>query len=112
MLVMFMFHATFRNLLPAASLLLVAGRAVGEMPDVPDADESICIISGTATCLLEGRTCAMSDCATAIVPRGRVHYFINESSTAMEMIRGYAGPMPERVVADAAGSAREGNPWK
>lgn len=85
----------------------------GRLPaHVHDFDESICIISGAATCLVEGRTYAMRDRATAMVPRGRVHYFINESSTAMEMIWVYAGPMPERVVVDAACSTKEGNPWK
>ena len=85
----------------------------GRLPaHVHDFDESICIISGAATCLVEGRTYAMRDCATAMVPRGRVHYFVNESSTTMEMIWVYAGSMPERIVVDAACSTKEGNPWK
>lgn len=85
----------------------------GRLPaHVHDFDESICIISGAATCLVEGRTYAMRDCATVMVPRGRVHYFTNESSTAMEMIWVYADSMPERVVVDAACSTKEGNPWK
>lgn len=85
----------------------------GRLPaHVHDFDESICIIGGTATCLVEGRTCAMSDCATAMVPRGRVHYFINESGAAMEMIWVYAGPMPERIVVDASCATEAGNPWK
>ncbi len=33
-----------------------------------------------------------------MVPRGRVHYFVNESSDTMDMIWVYAGPMPERVL--------------
>ena len=85
----------------------------GRLPaHVHDFDESICIIDGTATCLVEGRTAAMSHCATAMVPRGRVHYFINESSAAMEMVWVYAGPMPERIVVDAACATEAGNPWR
>jgi quercetin dioxygenase-like cupin family protein len=85
----------------------------GRLPaHVHDFDESICIIDGTATCLVEGRTAAMSHCATAMVPRGRVHYFINESSAAMEMVWVYAGPRPERIVVDAACATEAGNPWR
>lgn len=85
----------------------------GRLPaHVHDFDESICIINGAATCLVEGRTYGMSDCATAMVPRGRVHYFINQSNAAMEMIWVYAGPMPERIVVDAACATEAGNPWK
>ena len=79
---------------------------------VHDFDESICIISGGATCLVEGRQYAMSDRATAMVPRGRVHYFINQSDGPMEMIWVYAGPMPERIVVDAVCATESGNPWK
>lgn len=71
----------------------------GRLPaHVHDFDESICIIDGTATCLVEGNRHSMGDCATAMVPRGRVHYFINESKQSMDMIWVYAGPMPERIV--------------
>ena len=85
----------------------------GRLPaHVHDFDESICIISGGATCLVEGRQYAMSDRATAMVPRGRVHYFINQSDGLMEMIWVYAGPMPERIVVDAVCATESGNPWK
>lgn len=85
----------------------------GRLPaHVHDFDESICIIDGAATCLVEGRTYGMSDCATAMVPRGRVHYFVNPSSAAMDMIWVYAGPMPERIVVDAKCATDAGNPWK
>lgn len=71
----------------------------GRLPDhLHDFDESICIISGRADCLVEGRQYSLSDCATAMVPRGRVHYFINQSQSPMEMIWVYAGPMPERIL--------------
>jgi quercetin dioxygenase-like cupin family protein len=85
----------------------------GRLPaHVHDFDESICIIDGTATCLVEGRKYSMSDCATAMVPRGRVHYFINQSQASMDMIWVYAGPMPERIVVDEACITEAGNPWK
>ena len=80
----------------------------GRLPDhIHDFDESICIIRGNADCLVEGRKYSMGDCATAMVPRGRVHYFINESQEQMDMVWVYAGPMPERIVI-APGFAREG----
>jgi len=85
----------------------------GRLPaHVHDFDESICIIDGSATCLVEGRKYSMGDCATAMVPRGRVHYFINQSQAAMDMIWVYAGPMPERIVVDEACITEAGNPWK
>ena len=85
----------------------------GRLPaHVHDFDESICIIDGTATCLVEGRNYPMSGCATAMVPRGRVHYFENQSGAAMSMIWVYAGPMPERIVVDAKCATEAGNPWK
>lgn len=77
-----------------------------------DFDESISIISGQATCVVEGRRYAMSDRATALQPRGRVHYFINESTGPMEMLWVYAGPMPERIVVDERCATIEGDPWK
>ena len=85
----------------------------GRLPaHVHDFDESICIISGVARCLVEGRSYALSGCATAMVPRGRVHYCVNESAAPMEMIWVYAGPMPERIVVDARCATEAGNPWK
>lgn len=85
----------------------------GRLPaHVHDFDESICIPSGTASCLVEGRTYTLGDCATAMVPRGRVHYFVNESNLPMEMIWVYAGPMPERIVVAADCATVAGSPWK
>jgi len=85
----------------------------GRLPaHVHDFDESICIISGTAMCIVEGRRYAMNDCATALQPRGRVHYFINESNTTMEMLWVYAGPRPERIMVDERCATIEGNPWR
>ena len=85
----------------------------GRLPaHVHDFDESICIISGRATCVVEGRRYSMADLATALEPRGRVHYFINESSGPMEMIWVYAGPRPERIVVDERCATVAGDPWK
>ncbi len=85
----------------------------GRLPaHIHDFDESICIISGTATCVVEGRRYSMSDCQTALQPRGRVHYFINESQGPMEMLWVYAGPIPERIIVDERCATVEGNPWR
>jgi 2-dehydro-3-deoxyglucarate aldolase/4-hydroxy-2-oxoheptanedioate aldolase len=71
----------------------------GRLPcHVHDFDESICIIQGTATCVVEGQRYTLGNNATALVPRGRCHYFINETKQPMAMIWVYAGPMPERLV--------------
>ncbi len=85
----------------------------GRLPaHVHDFDESICITEGRATCIVEGRRYSLSECATAIEPRGRVHYFINESTQPMAMIWVYAGPKPERIVVAERCCTVEGNPWK
>jgi quercetin dioxygenase-like cupin family protein len=85
----------------------------GRLPaHVHDFDESICIVDGTATCVVEGRRYAMSGCATALQPRGRVHYFINDSPKPMAMLWVYAGPVPERIVVDERCATLEGNPWR
>jgi 2-keto-3-deoxy-L-rhamnonate aldolase RhmA/quercetin dioxygenase-like cupin family protein len=82
----------------------------GRLPaHLHDFDESICITDGEANCLVEGRRYSLSGCATAMVPRGRVHYFVNNSSKGMDMIWVYAGPMPERIVVDEAESTEAVN---
>ena len=63
-------------------------------------DESITIIKGTATCIVEGRRHELSDSATALVPQGRCHYFINLTLEPMAMVWVYAGGMPDRIVMD------------
>ncbi|MEX0713852.1 MAG: aldolase/citrate lyase family protein, partial [Pirellulales bacterium] len=65
---------------------------------IHDFDESISIVEGTATCVVEGRRYSLGDNGTALCPRGRCHYFINESDRPMAMVWVYAGPMPERLV--------------
>ena len=73
----------------------------GRLPaHLHDFDESICIIDGEATCFVEGRQYIMSDFSTAIQPRGRIHYFINNAPKPMSMIWVYAGSMPERIEVD------------
>ena len=77
-----------------------------------DFDESICIIHGVATCVVEGRRHTMSGCATALQPRGRVHYFINDSAAPMAMLWVYAGPLPERIIVEERCATLDGDPWK
>lgn len=85
----------------------------GRLPaHVHDFDESICIISGQATCIVEGRRYSMGGGETALQPRGRVHYFINETQGTMEMLWVYAGPKPDRIVVDERCATVEGNPWR
>jgi quercetin dioxygenase-like cupin family protein len=61
-------------------------------------DESITIVQGTATCVVEGRRHELAGFATAMVPQGRCHYFINLTLEPMAMIWVYAGDMPDRIV--------------
>jgi mannose-6-phosphate isomerase-like protein (cupin superfamily) len=63
-------------------------------------DESITIVQGTATCVVEGRRYELSGNATALVPEGRCHYFINLTLEPMAMIWVYAGDRPDRIVMD------------
>lgn len=85
----------------------------GRLPaHLHDFDESISIVQGRATCVVEGRRHTLSDMATALQPRGRVHYFINESTAPMAMIWFYGGPMPERLVVDEACATVAGDPWR
>ena len=63
-------------------------------------DESITIIRGSATCLVEGRQYELSECATAYVPEGLPHRFLNQSDQEMAMIWVYAGSEPDRQIVD------------
>jgi 2-keto-3-deoxy-L-rhamnonate aldolase RhmA/quercetin dioxygenase-like cupin family protein len=88
-------------------------RPGGRLPaHVHDFDESICIVEGTASCIVEGRRYTMSGCSTALQPRGRVHYFANDNQEPMAMLWVYAGPQPERIVVDERNATLEGNPWR
>ena len=61
-------------------------------------DESITIVQGMATCIVEGERHELSGNATALVPQGRCHYFINLTLEPMAMIWVYAGDKPDRIV--------------
>jgi quercetin dioxygenase-like cupin family protein len=63
-------------------------------------DESITIVQGAATCVVEGRRHELSSNATALVPQGLCHYFINLTLDPMAMIWVYAGNKPDRIVMD------------
>ncbi len=84
----------------------------GRLPaHLHDFDESICIIEGRATCIVEGRRYSMENQATALQPRGRVHYFINETAAPMAMIWVYAGPKPERIVVEETCATEPAVAW-
>jgi quercetin dioxygenase-like cupin family protein len=63
-----------------------------------DFDESITIIEGHAVCQVAGSEYELSDCDTALVPRGRPHRFVNRGQSAMAMIWVYAGDEPDRTI--------------
>ena len=65
-------------------------------------DESITIVQGMATCIVEGQRHELSGNATALIPQGRCHYFINLTLEPMAMIWVYAGDRPDRIVMDEA----------
>jgi mannose-6-phosphate isomerase-like protein (cupin superfamily) len=65
-------------------------------------DESITIVQGTATCIVEGRRHEFLGNATALIPQGRCHYFINLTLEPMAMLWVYAGDKPDRIVMDEA----------
>ncbi len=65
-------------------------------------DESITIVQGVATCIVEGRRHDLSGNSTALVPEGRCHYFINLTLEVMTMVWVYAGDKPDRIVMDEA----------
>ena len=84
----------------------------GRLPaHVHDFDESICIIGGTATCLVESRRYTMANCDTALQPRGRVHYFVNDTTEQMVMLWVYAGPVPARIAVDERCATEPGVAW-
>lgn len=61
-------------------------------------DESITIVTGHAICQVAGREYELADCATACVPQGRPHRFLNRSAERMAMIWVYAGDEPKRTL--------------
>ena len=63
-------------------------------------DESITIIQGPAKCMVQGRQYELGGCATAYVPEGLPHRFLNQSNQEMAMIWVYAGAEPDRQIVD------------
>ena len=60
-----------RDLIPGIEMSGGYGlfQPLGRLPaHVHDFDESICIVQGQATCIVEGREYTLSDCATALEP--------------------------------------------
>jgi quercetin dioxygenase-like cupin family protein len=63
---------------------------------IHDFDESITIVKGSATCLVEGKQYKLSGCDTAFIPTGLPHRFLNDSEDKMAMVWVYAGSEPDR----------------
>jgi mannose-6-phosphate isomerase-like protein (cupin superfamily) len=63
-------------------------------------DESITIVHGTATCIVEGRRYEVSGNTAAFIPQGRCHYFINLTLEPMAMIWAYAADRSDRIIVD------------
>lgn len=74
-------------------------------------DESICIVEGAATCVVEGQHHRLADGATAFQPRGRVHYVANDGADPMAMIWVVDGPRPERLLIDERCATTEPGAW-
>lgn len=66
-----------------------------------DYDESITIVEGAATCLVQGRKYELRELETAFVPKGLVHRFLNLSQSEMAMVWVYAGGEPDRKLVDS-----------
>jgi putative monooxygenase len=77
---------------------------------IHDFDESITIITGTAVCLVQGKSYELSGCDTAFIPRGVPHRFLNQSSEEMSMIWVYAGSEPDRLIVTSGFCSGE-LPW-
>jgi putative monooxygenase len=65
---------------------------------IHDFDESITIVGGTATCLVQGRRYQVNSYDTVFVPKGLPHRFLNLSDAEMEMVWVYAGSEPDRRI--------------
>jgi putative monooxygenase len=69
---------------------------------VHECDESITIVEGDATCLVQGNRYRLNGYDTAFVPEGLPHRFVNESDRPMAMIWVYASVEPERTLVESA----------
>ncbi len=63
-------------------------------------DESITILTGDATCMVQGSRYEMTGMQTAFVPQGKPHRFLNSGESEMEMLWVYAGDEPDRLLVD------------
>jgi quercetin dioxygenase-like cupin family protein len=63
-------------------------------------DESITVIQGSATCVVEGRRHDLPRLTSALIPRGLRHYVINLTLDPMAVILVYAGHEPDQLVVD------------
>jgi len=63
-------------------------------------DESITILTGAATCQVQGSRYEMAGIQTAFVPQGKPHRFLNSGDAEMEMLWVYAGDEPDRTIVD------------
>ena len=63
-------------------------------------DESITILSGSASCLVQGARYELQGVHHAFVPQGKPHRFLNSGDGDMEMLWVYAGDEPDRVIVD------------
>jgi quercetin dioxygenase-like cupin family protein len=64
-------------------------------------DESITILSGNATCMVQGSSYELMGVSTAFVPQGKPHRFLNSGENEMEMLWVYAGDEPDRLLVDS-----------
>lgn len=64
-------------------------------------DESISILSGNATCMVQGSRYELAGVSTAFVPQGKPHRFLNSGENEMEMLWVYAGDEPDRLLVDS-----------
>ncbi len=78
-------------------------------------DESITIVKGAASCFVQGRRYELGGCATAYIPKGLPHRFVNTSDDEMAMIWVYAGDEPDRQTVDngfCSGSLEWPGAWR
>lgn len=60
-------------------------------------DKSVCVMEGHVQSLVEGRVDTLTPYATAWIPRGRVHSFLNRSNQPVDLIWVCANPTPEAI---------------
>lgn len=63
-------------------------------------DAAICVIDGQIECLLEGQRDQLTGFSTAMVPRGRVHQIVNNSTESAGLIWASTGPVVGQIPVD------------